>query len=136
MEAVLNDGVSSDEDLPALIRSNFRRISLNYAEGIATGETEASDEAPSSNAGESNNLLEQLTIFTPLQRAALFRFYVKKEDARSICRDLHLKADQFDFIRKVARQAARLSMEISDAPIRKPSQPAFTTGDAISAVAS
>jgi len=114
IEAVLNAEASSDDELPRLILLNLRRTLLNWSTPTPHGET--FDETPSETANETSDLVQILRIFKPAQREALFRFYIKEEGELTICQDLGLTLDQFRFIRKSAKGATQLSIQISSMP--------------------
>jgi hypothetical protein len=108
--AVLNGEVSRDVDLAGIIQHNFRRVLLGTS--LAIQDTETSNRNLPETARAMGDLVLKLKMFKSHQFNALFRFYIQKESASSICRDLRLLPEEFDFIRTAAKEATRLSLEI------------------------
>jgi hypothetical protein len=116
MVAVVSGEISRDDDLPALIYAKLHCILLTLAEVSPAQNTKIFEEVRPEGANVVSDLILRLNLFKPSQREALFRFYGQQESASSVCRDLALTREHFEFTCKVAKQAARLSIENSREP--------------------
>jgi hypothetical protein len=103
--AVLSEEVVEEADLPRVIHHYFRLLleESRTASGI--------EEDLPYTAETISGLASSLKMFKPIQIRALFKLYLKEENASSICQDLRLLPEEFRFIRTAARRVARLSAE-------------------------
>jgi len=75
--------------------------------------------------GAVSAIRERLAVFTPLQHEALRRFYMGEQSATTLCQELGIHVDHFDYLRTVARHLLQLAF----ATRNNTQQPATLSGD-------
>ncbi len=117
IDAVVRHQIAADEDLLKLIQSNFRRLLPAYEEDLAAQRAQVFDEIVRAHPTVTNEIVQELKMFHPLQLQALIRFYVNGESMAGICADLGLSQSQISDTRKMTSQIVRSALEGSH-PLR------------------
>jgi len=102
MTAVHTERVLTEEALQSFMCRTARRIAGTFPS------VSIAKKAPSFNPQVILAMQQKLTVFAPVQREALRRYYVNQESPASICEALGLDIEQFGLIRKTARQVLGL----------------------------
>jgi hypothetical protein len=100
ISAIRTGRVLTDDDLRCFLRQTVRELAGTNAQIL--------EKIPAVHPQVISALRQQLTIFTPLQREVLSRYYVNREFPASICEALGLDIEHFYCIRNAAKEALRL----------------------------
>jgi len=122
MEAVLNNKIATDEELPKLIQSIFSRLLPEYEEDLSALRERVLDEIGRTHSGEINQILQGLRILGPIQISALSRFYENRESVSSICINLGISQREFSNTRKLAWRIVRFALQDSELMRKGPSR--------------
>jgi hypothetical protein len=120
LAAISADEVTDDAEIPSLVRNFFHQMTAGFSEVSIARVLQANREQMKFDQRTIDLIGQRLTLFGATQRAALYRFYVKQENAATICHDLNLLPDEFEFLRNVLRSVVKLEMDF--AILRKPVQ--------------
>ncbi len=96
--------VLTDDDLPSLLRRIAREVASTFPSAPLV------ETVPAVHPQVMLAIQQNFSIFTPVQREALFRYYVNAESPASISEALALDIEEFRLITKAARGIVRLRL--------------------------